>query len=51
MRDILEFERALDNELDKLSTRIEQALARVRGNKEAEMLFLTALNKMMASKQ
>jgi len=48
MNDIRRFETALDRELDVLSARIAKALERVRGKKEAEQLFLQALNNMMA---
>jgi hypothetical protein len=51
MSTIRSFERAIDTELEKLSERITKALARVRGNKDAERIFLQALNEHMAAAQ
>lgn len=51
MSTIRSFERAVDHELDKLSDRVARALARVRGNKDAERIFLQALNKFVAGQQ
>ena len=49
MSTIVDFERAVDHELDKLSDKISKALARVRGHKDAERIFLEALNEKMSS--
>lgn len=49
MSTIRGFETALDRELGLLSTRVEQALQRVRGHKDAERMFLEALNRYMSA--